>query len=555
MKRALKIVGIMVVVLVIVLIALPFLVDVNMFRPRIEGDLSSALGREVKVGNLKLSILSGSVSADDLSIADDPAFSKAAFVRAKALDVGVELMPLIFSKTLKVTDLTLDQPQVSLVRTASGKWNFSSLGNASGGAKPAPAAGRRPDPDAHTKNVGGAASTESTNPNLSVGKLSVKNGSVSIADAESHAKPRIYQNVNITVQGFSFAAQFPFTLAANLPGGGSAMLEGKAGPIDSADASLTPLQAKIAVKRLDLAASGFVDPSSGISGVVDLDGTLTSDGQRLRTNGTANADKLKLSPKGSPAGRVVQVKYATDYELQKQAGQLTAGEVTMGKAVARLTGEYRIEPTSTVLNMKLNADNMPVDDLEAMLPALGVILPSGSSLQGGTLTTDLTIVGPVDKLVITGPVKLSNTKLARFDLGSKLSAISALTGVKTGSDTTIQNLSTDARVAPDGISTQNVNLTIPSLGVVTGSGTISPQNALNYKMSASMSGGVMGGLTQLVGGGKKNAGIPFFIQGTTSDPRFVPDLKGMLSSQFGSAAQTPGNLLNGLGGLLGGKKK
>lgn len=536
MKRALKIVGIVVVVLVVILVALPFLVDVNMFRPQIEANLSSALGREVKVGNLKLSILSGSVSADDLSIADDPAFSKAPFVRAKALNVGVELMPLIFSKTLNVTDLTLDQPQVSLVRTASGKWNFSSLGGARSGAK---------------------APAQSANPNLSVGKLSVKNGSVSIADAESHAKPRVYQNVNISVQVFSFASQFPFTLTASLPGGGSVKLDGKAGPIDSADASLTPLQAKIAVKRLDVAASGFVDSSSGISGLVDLDGTLTSDGRQMRTSGTANADKLKLSPKGSPAGRSVQLKYATDYDLQKRVGRLTEGQVTIGKAVARVTGGYQIEAASTVLNMKLNADNMPVDDLEAMLPALGVILPSGSSLQGGTLTTDLTIVGPVDKLVITGPVKLANTKLAHFDLGSKLSAISALTGAKTGSDTTIQNLSTDARVAPEGISTQNVNLTIPSLGVVTGSGTISPQNALNYKMTASVSGGAIGGLSQLMGGGKKNAGIPFFIQGTTSDPKFVPDVKGMLGSQFGSATQgqSPGNLLNGLGGLLGQKKK
>ncbi len=29
-----------------------------------------------------------------------------------------------------------------------------------------------------------------------------------------------------------------------------------------------------------------------------------------------------------------------------------------------------------------------------MLPPLGVTLPSGSSLQGGTLSSDLTIVGP-----------------------------------------------------------------------------------------------------------------------------------------------------------------
>jgi AsmA protein len=31
---------------------------------------------------------------------------------------------------------------------------------------------------------------------------------------------------------------------------------------------------------------------------------------------------------------------------------------------------------------------MSVDELEAMLPALGIVLPSGSNLKGGTLSTD-----------------------------------------------------------------------------------------------------------------------------------------------------------------------
>ena len=131
MKRILKIVGIVVAVLLLVVIALPFLINVNSFRPKLESALTDALGREVKVGNLSLSILSGSVSAEDLSIADDPAFSKDPFIRAKSLKVGVEVMPLIFSKTLHVTDITLDKPEIALLRDASGKWNFSSLGSKS----------------------------------------------------------------------------------------------------------------------------------------------------------------------------------------------------------------------------------------------------------------------------------------------------------------------------------------------------------------------------------------------------------------------------------------
>src|SRR5450755_1061909 len=137
--KALKIIGIVVAVLVLIAIALPFLINVNAFRPRLESALSQALGREVKVGNLSLSILSGSVSAEDLSIADDPAFSKDPFIRAKSLKVGVEVMPLILSKALHVTDITLEKPEIALLRDASGKWNFSSLGSKSEPAeKPAP---------------------------------------------------------------------------------------------------------------------------------------------------------------------------------------------------------------------------------------------------------------------------------------------------------------------------------------------------------------------------------------------------------------------------------
>ena len=131
---------------------------------------------------------------------------------------------------------------------------------------------------------------------------------------------------------------------------------------------------------------------------------------------------------------------------------------------------------------------MPVDDLVTLLPALGVVLPSGSSLQGGTLSADLTAVGPVDKLLINGPVKLVNTKLAGFNMASKLAAIMALGGAQSGPDTAIQNFSSDVHVSPVGVQTQNVNLIVPSLGTVTGSGNVSPQNALDYKMSASLSG-------------------------------------------------------------------
>jgi AsmA protein len=165
-------------------------------------------------------------------------------------------------------------------------------------------------------------------------------------------------------------------------------------------------------------------------------------------------------------------------------------------------------------------------------------------------------------------LKLADTKLAGFDLGSKLSAVSALSGAKTGNDTSIKNLSTDARVGPEGISTNNVNLNIPALGTVTGSGNISPAGALNYHLTANVAGSAVSGLSQLAGMSGNGASIPFFVQGTTSNPQFVPDVKGIVGSQLSNQlgnqlkgrlpqSNNPGanQAIDALSGLFGKKKK
>jgi AsmA protein len=592
MKKARKWIGIAVVILIVIVLVLPFLINVNAFRPRIESELTNALGRKVTVGNLSLSLWSGSLAADNIAIADDPAFSNAPFVKADALNVGVNMIPLIMSKTLEVREITLTRPQVTLLRTPAGKWNFSSIGSQPGEGSPAPSGNgtqaqapaksatpksgqTKPSPEPSQQTTPASApspeqkssSEQGLEQNLSVGKLNIRSGQISVADTNNApGKARVYRSVDLSVKDFSFTSQFPFELTADLPGGGNVKLDGTGGPINRADTSLTPLQAKISVNQLDLAKSGFIDPSSGFSGVANFAGTVESDGNQARSMGNATADKLKLSPKGTPAQRTVSLKYATTYELQKQIGQLTQGDVSVGKASAKLSGSYDLHGQSPVLNMKLNADSMPVDDLQTLLPALGVTLPSGSSLQGGTLTADLTINGPVDKMVIAGPVKLANTKLAGFDMGSKMSAISALTGAKTGPDTSIQNFSSDVHYSPAGIQTQNVNLVLPALGTVTGSGTVSPQNALDYKMTASLNGSVVSGASRMAGLSGNGASIPFFIQGTAADPKFVPDVKGIVGSQLSNqlsnrlGSQVPGGqnaqgAIKALGGLFGKKKK
>lgn len=527
MNRTLKIVAIVIAAILVILIAVPFFVNANSFRPTLESELTGALGRQVTVGNLSLSLFSGSVSADNIAIADDPQFSKSPFVAAKSLKVGVEIFPLIFSKTLNVTELTLKDPEISLVKSEDGsKWNFSSLGSKTATPAPAPA---QP----------AAGSSPASTANLSVAKLNVSDGRLTVSHAGTNQQPHVYDKVNIEVINFSLTSSFPFKMSADLPSGGTLQLSGNAGPIDPANAAQTALNAAINVKSMNLAASGFIDPAAGISGIADFDGSVTSDGHQATTKGTLKVSKLQVVQKGSPSTEPVQVTYTVVHDIGKETGTIPQCDISMGKAVAHVTGTYDAHGGVTSVDMKLNGPSMPVDDLEAMLPALGVVLPPKATLKGGDLNTSMTITGPVNKLVTVGSIRLENSSLSNFDLGSKLSAISALGGKKTGNDTTIQNFSSDVRVAPEGTQANNINLNIPSIGVLTGAGTVSPANELAFKMSAAVGG----------------MGIPFSIEGTTSDPKFVPDVKGMATGLIKGALGGKGgkNPVSGLGGLF--KKK
>ena len=355
--------AIVVALLIVVAIALPFLVNINNFRPQIESNLSSVLGRPVKVGNLSLGIFSGSVGADQLSIADDPKFSSAPFIQAKTFRVGVELMPLIFSKQLNVTNILIDHPEITLLRDRDGIWNFSSLGNQPT-KQPA-------QPAKTTEKTSGSASA-----NVSVAKLNLKDGTVTVGSMTGKRKPIVYDKVNVTMRNFSFTSVFPVTASVELPGGGSLKIDGTAGPINATDTSLTPVQAKVTLGKLDLAQSAVVDPELGIAGSADFEGTLTSDGSIAKANGTLKATSLKLVPKGSPAGVPVQVVFEVEHDLKNESGKLVRGDVSIGKALAQLTGTYNMHGETTSIQTTLNGQAMPVDDLEAMLPALGVILPT-----------------------------------------------------------------------------------------------------------------------------------------------------------------------------------
>lgn len=528
MKRILKWLAALLGILVLAAMAVPFFVNADDFRPTLEARLSTAMGREVKLGNLRLRLLEGEVTADDLSVAEDPAFGKPAFLKAASLHVGVELWPFLFSRRLIATDLTIDQPEVVLVQARSGDWNFSSLGGKSKSVSPQPAFSGKTPLD------------------LTVKLIRITNGSLTLRRTVGHWKPLILERVDIEVRDFSSTSPFQFSLATNIHGGGTLKVDGTAGPINPVDSAMTPVKVNLRVSQLNLAGSGMNDFAPELAGLMSFTGSGESDGTLMRLTGMVRADRLKVVRQGTPAVRPLELNVMAQHNLRNHSGVLRRGDIRIGSARARLTGTYAEQGDSMVLDMKLSGPEMPIGELESLLPALGVVLPAGASLQGGTASANLTMQGPADRLVTSGSLALTNTRLTSFDLPRKIATVEKWAGIKASPDTEIQNASLNVRLSPDGADAQDISLVVPAIGELTGAGSVTPRNELAFKMSAIVH---TSGLLSVVG----NKPIPFTVEGTCANPVFRADIKAVAKEEVKSVEHDVGKAgRDVLRGLLGG---
>src|SRR5262245_24400829 len=201
-RKLLMVGGAGLVVLVLVGLAASIFIDVDQFRPALERNFESAVGRNVSLGKLRLELLAGNVSVENVSIADDAKFGATPFVTARAVKVAVELWPLIASRTLRVRSFTLEEPQILLRRSPSGTWNFSTVGA----------------PSAATPGERAAAKSQGV-PSLTIGRLAVSGGRITVVSPGARHRDRIYSDVNFEATGVSYASPFPFRLDSKTPGG------------------------------------------------------------------------------------------------------------------------------------------------------------------------------------------------------------------------------------------------------------------------------------------------------------------------------------------------
>jgi len=129
--------GVLVVLVVGALLAVPLVLDTPAIQAYIAQAASHALGRPVKFTGLSISALPlPTVKLRGLQVAEDPAFGPGPFVSVGEGRIGIRLSPLLRGR-VELADLTLEEPRIHLLEDASGRLNVTTLGGASTTA-PAP---------------------------------------------------------------------------------------------------------------------------------------------------------------------------------------------------------------------------------------------------------------------------------------------------------------------------------------------------------------------------------------------------------------------------------
>jgi len=126
MKKLLIGTGLILIIGVVGLVALPSLIPSSVYKEKIEAQLEKELAREVTVsGDVKLSVFPViKANAGRVEIDNPDGFSSEQFAAMDGMSARVKLWPLL-SKRVEISSFTLVNPQINLEKNAAGQTNWS----------------------------------------------------------------------------------------------------------------------------------------------------------------------------------------------------------------------------------------------------------------------------------------------------------------------------------------------------------------------------------------------------------------------------------------------
>jgi uncharacterized protein involved in outer membrane biogenesis len=274
-------------VLVLTVLNVNFLVRRN--KDYLIGQVEQALGRKMTVDKIEVTLTPVGARLVNFAMADDPAFSADAFLRAKDLQVDLRLLPLLIGQ-FRLKRLVLESPVITIVRDARGQYNFAS--NA-----------RNEKSDRESADSSKNASDRKQDSQLFlVASLNVSDGTLRYRDLKNGSELTATL-INLEVNDFEWDEPFDIQLeAAVMAAKHNLKFKSRVGPIaGNRDYRDVPLDGDIRADDLDLGKVNNAMPQlrKALPKALRFDGVYTI--KDLKFKGTLNNLSLKGAVTGTDA--------------------------------------------------------------------------------------------------------------------------------------------------------------------------------------------------------------------------------------------------------------
>lgn len=405
MRRPLVAIGIAVVAVLLLLLLAVSLLNVNRFRPKIEAELQQKLNRPVSLGQMHLRLIPFSVKVDGLTVQQSPSFpSPQPFAVAKEVYVSAGLFSLLGGHP-NIRAITLDDPQIELIRNPSGVWNFSDLGRGA-------------------KSGAGTSSSQFTLENLKI-----RNGQIAVTDQKTNAPRTVYNQIDLTLANFAPGKQFDIDASSHFSGAGKETLSftGKAGPLNAAN---TPIYGHLSIQQVSLVslnaiASGALSSNTNAS----VSGEADVKGQNGVVSCKGNLNLADAVIGGKKVGYPIGANYDLSLNQSNDHVQINTGTVKIGPTAVSLDGELdsSAKPANLV-NMHVTTNNASIPDLLQLASLFGSSSNASDQIKGN-LSANLTLTGPLSAPNVQGTLSSPSLQAQSLVLTNLQSTLNMNNGV------------------------------------------------------------------------------------------------------------------------------
>lgn len=387
--------------------------DINSYHQTIQSQLEKRLGRTVSLGKMHLGFFPVRFSAKDLVISDDPSFNpEVPFLKAQKIDVAVKLLPLLH-KQIEVNSLTLQRPNIDLIKNEAGTWNTASLGHPEESQAQNRPAGPGQKNSQSAPEPSGPSRTSAAGEEVTLSELAIRDGQVSILDKQKNKNPSLYDHIDIRLRDFAPGTPFTVHAIAHMPGPGSEQIElqGKGGPVVRSDPALTPFDGTLDFKQVALGYLAKLASSPALNGVA---GTLTGQTKirgnsgKLTAQGEVRIQNGKVQ--GIELGYPIQAQYDLTIDVQASLITMRSVSLKLGSTPFYISGNVNAKSMPPQLDLNLKAHDASIAELMKLAAASGAVLAPGTNLSG-SVNLDVQARGVASRLALNGTISAANIEM------------------------------------------------------------------------------------------------------------------------------------------------